>query len=177
MWCWYYRRRMEDLLGGILSARGESRLRRHMTRCPACREAWDLHCETRSLLRSWSTPGPSPYVRRRVMAAIEANPLAREHGRFGPLWRRRSFLECALALALVLVALQVILGRNDSPVASAAGPGIRSPHAAETYLLELMHDPRTAYLSDSERQMLLGALVTPPVGMARTGGLAGRDRP
>jgi predicted anti-sigma-YlaC factor YlaD len=179
MWCWYYRRRMQALLGGVLSARGEAALRRHLDTCHDCAKTWENHCRTRSLLRSWSAPQPSPIARRRVMAAIQADPFAREYRRFGPVWWRRAMIECAIGVALVLIALQLLIGGTETKVVSHHSPAPPPGNACltENYLVELMNDPRTAHLSDGERYILLSALVSLPAGAGEVGGCPDTDGP
>lgn len=179
MWCWYFRRRMEDVLGGVSSARGEVALRRHLRKCRQCADLWESHCQTRSLMRSWTAPEPSPVIRRRVMGAVLVDPFTREYRRFGPLWWRRALLECAVGVALVLIALHLMIGGTGTKVVSHQYPTSPPGNVClpENYLVELMNDPRTANLSNGERYVLLGALVTSPGGIPGTESCSGTDKP
>jgi len=113
------------------------------------------------------------------MAAIEADPLSREYRHFSPLWWRRLFVECAVGAVLVLAALHLFSWGIETSGAGSGGVAAIPAETclAETYLVELMSDPRTAQLSDGERYMLLGALVTPSVGVHGAGERPSRKGP
>ena len=179
MWCWYYRRRMEDRLGGVLSPRGEARLHRHLEQCPACAEEWRSRQELRALLRSQAAPEASLTARRRVMAAVYADPMSREYRQWGRSWWRRSIVECVVGVALVLLALHLILGRSGTEVVPHRSPEVpvEAAYLPENYLVDLLNDPRTAHLSEGERDMLFGAFLSPSLTGGRGGYPQGGEDP
>lgn len=173
MWCWYYRRRMEEKLGGVISKPKDRALRRHLQKCSRCAEAWGDQIQVRSMLKSWETPEAPLSARRRVMSAIHQDPFTREHRKFRGLRWRWIAVECAVAALLVLAAFHFL--RSDG--GSGADPGqdpAKGPYP-ENYIVELMNDPGISNLSEGERDILVGGLA--PVVPGTGGGKPGQDNP
>lgn len=169
MWCWYYRRRMEEKLGGILEKRGESGLRKHLKTCPGCAGEWKENVETRSLLRSWTMPEPPSRIRDRVMAKVLTDPFSREHKRFGGGLRWGWVaLQCGVAVVLAVIAFQIFFGGGPDAVPNRepGEPGTPGYYGAgapgyypDNYMVDLMNDPRVNNLPENEKDMLMGTVV------------------